>query len=136
MGPFALDFITDNPLDDDLVCSMSGRKESILGSPVKGCLCHPCPVEERMLILCLDSDEVGEVEVEVEREGKGGRERRERRWGGGEGGVTVDGRAESGSSTCWLEVASKDGASNKFHKLLPSLPTSINFLLASFLYLL
>lgn len=69
---FALDSITDNPFDDDLVCSMSGRKKSILGTLVKGCPCHPCPVDERMLILCLDSDEVGEVEVE--REGNG------RRW--------------------------------------------------------
>lgn len=97
MDPFpldslALDFIADNPFGD--VCSMSGRKESILGTPVKGCLCHPCPVEERMLILCLDSDEVGEVEVGREGVRERGREKG-RRWRGREGSLSMDGRSQA-----------------------------------------
>lgn len=111
MDPFPLDFIPDNPFDDDFVCSMFGRKDSILGSPVKGCPCHPCPVEDRMLILCLDSDEVGEVEVE---RGNGGGEGREVER---EGSLSMGGRSQTAALAA-LEWLRKDGASNKFHNFL------------------
>lgn len=112
MDPFASEFITDNPFDDDLVSSMSGRRESILETPVKGCLCHPCPVI--MSILCLYSDEFGEVGREEEEEVE------ER-----EGSQSMDGRSQASlPSFKWLR---RDGASNEFHNfsflLLPSTST-------------